>query len=45
MEKRWKGIYIFALRPDVLYFLNAAAWRRKYGTPYAEFEGDVFFVF
>ena len=34
--------YIFALRPDVLYFLHAAAWRRKYSNPYAEFEGGGF---
>jgi len=38
----WKGIYIFALRPGVLYFLHAAAWRRKYSNPYAEFESDGF---
>ena len=37
--------YIFALRPDVLYFLHAAAWRRKYSNPYAEFEGDGFLCF
>ena len=41
----WKGIYIFALRPGVLYFLHAAAWRRKYSNPYAEFEGDGFLCF
>ena len=38
----WKGIYIFVLRPDVLYFLHAAAWHRKYSNPYAEFESGGF---